>query len=155
MPIPAVTLTKSITQSSQNCGVFQASVDRDIVLDDQRGVPHWRYPAFRLPARGRDTDREDAEHHEDEVEHAHGDHGVRNRWLAGRFEVGHQIVGQRAANHRAAAEAHDGESGGQAGAVREPLNQSGDRRDVAQSQADAANNAIAQIDQRELMRAGS
>ena len=25
MPIPAVTLTKSITQSSQNCGVFHAS----------------------------------------------------------------------------------------------------------------------------------
>jgi hypothetical protein len=33
MPMPAVTLTNSITQSSQNCGVFQASVTETLWLE--------------------------------------------------------------------------------------------------------------------------
>ncbi len=64
--------------------------------------------------------------------------------------MGHEVVGERAADHGAAAEAHDGEAGGEAGAVGEPLDQGGDGRDVAEAEADAADDAVAEIDEGEL-----
>ncbi len=153
--MPAVTLTKSMIQRSQNCGVFQASWTATLCVGDQRRVVGRRHPAFGLPAFRRDADGEDAEHHEEEVENAHRDHGVGNRGMACSLEVGHQLVGQRTADHGAAAEAHDGKAGGKTGAVREPLDERGDRRDVAETEPDAADDAVAEVDERKLMAAGA
>ena len=56
------------------------------------------------------------------------------------------------ANHRAAAEAHDGHAGRHATPVREPADQGTDGRDVAQPQAAAADDAVAEIQEPELVR---
>jgi hypothetical protein len=69
-------------------------------------------PAFRLPAGRGDADGEDAEHHEDEIERAHGNEGHGDDRVAVGLEVGHEVCGERAADHGAAAEAHDGQTGG-------------------------------------------
>ena len=66
-------------------------------------------------------------------------------------ESRHQADGQRRADHRAAAEAHDGHAGGHAGAVGEPFDQRRNRRDVAEAQADAADHAVAEINEPELV----
>ncbi len=52
---------------------------------------------------------------------------------------------------RAAAEAHDGHAGGHAGPVGEPGDQRLDRRDIADAEAAAADHAIAEIDDPELV----
>ena len=64
-----------------------------------------------------------------------------------------QLPRQRAGDQRAAAEAHDRQAGGQARAVREPLDQRRDRRDVADAEADAADDAVPEVDQPQLARA--
>jgi hypothetical protein len=61
----------------------------------------------------------------------------------------HQFLRQRRADERPAAEAHDRHARRHAGAVGEPLHQCRDRRDVAEAQADAADEAIAKPDQPE------
>ena len=66
-------------------------------------------------------------------------------------EMRHQPDRQRRADHRAAAIAHDRKARRHAAPVGEPFDQRGDRRDVAQSLADAADEAAAQIDEPELM----
>src|SRR3546814_8979342 len=58
---------------------------------------------------------------------------------------------QRRSEQRATAEAHDRHAGGHARAIREPLDQRRNRRDVADAEADAAKHAITQIDQGEVM----
>ncbi len=129
-------------------------MNSDVVAGDQCCVLRRGHPARWLPAVRRDTDSEDAEHHEDEVEDAHRDHRVGNRGFTRALEVGHKIAGERAADHRPAAEAHDGKPGSEARAVGEPFDQRRDRRDVAEPKADPANDSIAKIDKPELMAAG-
>ena len=60
-------------------------------------------------------------------------------------------VRQRPGDERAAAEAHDRQAGGQARTVREPLDQRRDRRDVADAEADAADHAVAEVDEPQLV----
>ena len=62
----------------------------------------------------------------------------------------HQLTGQRRGDHRAAAEAHDRHAGGEAGTVREPLDERRDGRDVPDPQPDPADDAVAQVDQPQL-----
>jgi hypothetical protein len=130
-------------------------VDGDVVGGDESGLFGGGDPSGGLPAVGRYADGEDAEHHEDEVEDAHGDHGVGNGGLARGFEVGHEVAGERTADHGSAAEAHDGEAGGEAGAVGEPLDEGGDGGDVAEAETDASDDAVAEVDEPKLMAAGS
>jgi len=99
-------------------------VDGDVVGGDEAGGLGGRGPTFGLPAVLWDADGEDAEHHEDEIKGSHGHHGEGDGRLTSGFEVSHEIVGERAADHGAATKAHDGEAGGKAGAVGEPLDES-------------------------------
>ena len=63
----------------------------------------------------------------------------------------HQRHRQRRSQHCAAAEAHNRQTGGHAGLVGEPLHQRGHGADVAQPQAHAANHAVAQIHQPDVV----
>ena len=130
-------------------------VNGDVVAGDERGMRCGGCPALGLPAVARDANGEDTEHHEYEIERSHGDEGVGDGRLAGGFEVGHELVGEGPADHGSAAEAHDGEAGGEAGAVGEPLDEGGDGRDVAESESDASYYAIAEVDERKAVDAGS
>src|SRR5689334_10901262 len=111
----------------------------------------WSSPAFRLPSRRRDADREDAEHHGDEINRAHGKESLLYAQVVIRFKSCHEIGGQRRANKRPSAKAHDGHASRHTRTVWEPLNQGGNRRDVANAKTNAANHSIAQIDQPELV----
>jgi hypothetical protein len=102
-----------------------------------------------FPVGGGDANEEDAEHHEGEVEDAHPEKGVADGLKAVGFEVGHEVGGERGADHGSSAEAHDGEAGGEAGAVWKPFDEGGDGRDVAKAHANAADAAVAEIDEGE------
>ncbi len=130
-------------------------VDVDVVGGDEGGGLVVAGPAFGFPAFAGDADGEDSEHHEEEVERAHGHEGVGDGGLAGGFEVGHELVGERAADHGSSTEAHDGEAGGEAGAVGEPLDEGGDGRDVAEAEADASDDSVAEVDEEEIVGGGS
>ena len=113
-----------------------------------------RRVAIGLPLGIGDADGEDTEHHEGEVEEAHDDHGVGDGGaavVARGAEVGHELVGEGAANHGSSTEAHDGEAGGEAGAVGEPLDEGGDGGDVAEAEANAADGSVAEVDEPELV----
>ena len=64
----------------------------------------------------------------------------------------HEPHGERRGDHRAAAEAHDRQAGRHAGPVGKPLDQRRDGRDVAEAEPDAAEDAVAEIDEPELVR---
>ncbi len=68
-----------------------------------------------------------------------------------RPEDAHQPHRKRRGDEGAAAEAHDGHAGRHAGAVREPFDQRRDRRDVADAERDAAEHAVAEIDDPEIV----
>ena len=70
----------------------------------------------------------------------------------GGLEVLHQHHRERRRDQGAAAEAHDGHARGHAGAIREPLDQRRYRRDVADAEPAAAQHAVAQIEQPQLMQ---
>ncbi len=123
------------------------------MVGDQRRVFRRRHPSRWLPSIPRHANREDAEHHEHEVERAHREHRVGNRRLSLAFEVSHQVAGQRPADHRAPAKTHDRKPRRQARPVREPLDQRRYRRDISQPQSDTANHTIAQVDEPELVAA--
>src|ERR1700748_3358283 len=109
-----------------------------------------RRPARGPPPISRDADGEDAKHHEDEVEDAHGDPCAGYGRMAARLEEGHEVGAERRADHGAAAKAHDGKAGREPGTVREPLDERRDWRDVAEAEPDAADDAVAKIDEPEL-----
>ena len=67
------------------------------------------------------------------------------------IEQAEQILLDRRCDHRATAEAHDGHAGRHAAPIREPANERRDWRDVAKAEPAAANDAIAQIDQPQLV----
>ena len=71
--------------------------------------------------------------------------------IGGAVECADQEFFQRRADHGAAAEAHDGHAGSHPPAVREPLDQSADGRDISQPQSAASNDPIAEVEQPELM----
>ena len=150
--MPAVTLQNSTVHSSQNCGVriaFAAvtlprvtSVRRCLLL---------RVPALGPPAVGGQPHGERAERHHREVDRRQAQEGGRDRVRRRRPERVEQRVGERRRDERAAAEAHDRQPGGQAGTVGEPLDQRRDGRDVADPEADAAEHAVAEVDEPELV----
>ena len=157
-PIPAVTLRQSTAQSSQNCLVLIASSTctsgaGGVRRARRRTVAASRLRARRLPSRRRQPHGEHAEHHEDEIDRAHRDERLRDAGRRRRLEVRHQRDGERRADHRTAAEAHDREAGRHARAVGEPLDERRDRRDVAEAEADAADHAVAEIDDPDLVDA--
>jgi len=124
-------------------------VHGDIVFGDHGGLVDGRDEAFGLPAGGRDADRENAKHHEEEVNDSHPEEGGADGFETVGLEVSHEVGGERSADHGTSAEAHDGEAGGQAGTVGEPFDERGDGGDVADTEADAANASIAEIDKRQ------
>ena len=140
----------------------------DVVGGDHAVAVGWRRPALRLPARRRQAIAEHADHHEHEVDGGEGDEGLPDADVGWRTEAGprqrestdrigaaakavHQDGGKRRADHGAAAEAHDGHAGRHAAAVGEPLDEGRDRRDVAEAEADAADDAGADPHQPELV----
>ena len=110
-----------------------------------------RRPAVRLPASGRHAIGERTDHHEDEIDHAHGGEGLPDADRVCGLEIVDQEVRQRRADHGAAAKAHDRHAGRHAAAVREPLDEGRDRRDVAETKTDAADHAGAEPHDPELM----
>ncbi len=67
-------------------------------------------------------------------------------------EPAHQPHRKRRRDHGAAAEAHDRHAGRHAGPVGKPFDQRRHRRHVAEPEADAAEHAIAEIDDPQLVR---
>ena len=63
-----------------------------------------------------------------------------------------QRLFERRADERAAAESHDRHAGRHAAAIGEPANQRADRRNIAQPQAAAADDAVAEIHEPELVQ---
>ena len=114
----------------------------------------------RLPALGRDPDGERAEQHVGQVDDGEGQEELAHRIAAGHPALVPPELGSY--NFSSAVETGLAISapppkpmiampGGQAGPVREPFDQGGHRRDVADAQADAADDAVAQVDQPELV----
>ncbi len=102
-----------------------------------------RRPSARCPARRGQPVGERAGHHRHEVDRAEHDEGLPHADRGRRGEITHQCIGQRRADHRAAAKPHDRQPGGHAASIREPLDQRGHRRDVAQAEAAPADHARA------------
>ena len=126
-------------------------VEMNVVLRDHRLGFARRRPAVGPPAVRNDAIGEGADHHEDEVDHAHDGEGLPHADIGRGLEVVDQQIGQRRADHGAAAEAHDRHAGRHAAAVREPFDQRRDRRDVAEAKADAADHAGTEPHDPELM----
>ena len=150
--MPAVTLKHSTTHSSQNCGVRIAlRAETFAVVISVPVLALRRVPSGGPPVRRGHADEQPAHRHEHRVDQAHDQECLRDAVDvgigAGSTERGEQLVGQRRRDQRAAAEAHDRDTGRQAGTVREPLDQRGDRRDVADAQPDPADEAVPDDDQ--------
>src|SRR5690606_2640667 len=107
--------------------------------------------ARRLPALGRNADRQGAYGHGNEIEHAHDDKGLRHTDAGRALEIIHETDAERRTYHGAAAETHDGKAGGHAAPVGKPFDQRRDRRYITQAQTAAAKHAVAQIEQPDLM----
>ena len=150
-PMPAETFRHSTHQISQNCGVLCASLQMHVVLGDHRFGFAGRRPAVRPPAGRRQAIAERADHHEEEIDGRHGQECLPHADRGRRLEIVHQHVGERRADHRAAAKAHDRHAGRHAAPVGKPFDQRGDRRDVAEAKADAADHAGAEPHQPELV----
>jgi hypothetical protein len=122
-----------------------------IVLRDHRfGFAGWR-PAIRSPPGRREAIAEGAHHHEEEIDGSHRQECLPHADIGRCLEIVHQDVGQRRADHRTAAKAHDRHAGRHAAPVRKPFHQGGDRGDVAEAKADAAENASAEPHEPELV----
>ena len=121
------------------------------MLRDHRLVFSGRSPAIGTPAGRRNAVAERANHHEHEVDRAHGEECFPHALRVSGLVIVHQHVGERSADHGAAAEAHDGHAGCHAAAIREPFHQRRHRRDVAKAEADAADDAGAEPHQPELV----
>ena len=111
-----------------------------------------RCPACWLPAGFRYAVAKSPRHHENEVNQRHHDEGLHDAHVGRACKVLHQISSQRRADHGAAAKAHDGHAGRHAAAVWKPLDQRGNRRNIAQPQANAADHAGTQKHQPELVQ---
>ena len=112
-------------------------------------------PPGRFPIRGRHPVAEGPGHHGDEVDDPHGHEGLPHPNRRGSGEVAHEDVGQRRSDHGATAEPHDGHARRHAAPVGKPLDQGADRRDVAQPQPAAADDARAEPEQPDLVEIDS
>ena len=151
IPIPAVTFMHRTIHKQPELQGRESRIDFDIMGGDQSLRLGGSHPAFRLPSRLRHPDGKDAKHHGDKVDRAHDQESLLDAQIVIRAEVVHEVSGQRSAYERASAKAHDRHSCRHARAIREPLDQRRNRRNVANPQANAANHAIAKIDEPELM----
>ena len=110
-----------------------------------------RGPTVGRPSRRRQPIAEGAADHEDEIDRGHGEEGLPHADRIRGLETVHQQIGERRADHRAAAEAHDGHAGRHAAPVGKPFDQRRNRRDVADPQANAADDPQAQPHDPKLM----
>ncbi len=108
-------------------------------------------PPGRFPIRRRHPVAERAGHHCDEVDGAHGHERLPHSHRRGRGKMPHQDVGQRSSDHGAAAKPHDGHARGHASTIGKPFDQGADRRDVAQTQAAAADDTGSEPEQPDLV----
>ena len=147
-PMPAATFRQRTSHSSQNAFVRSAARGETSLCCDALGR---RDPAVRLPAGLRQADGERAGGDRDGVDepHHHERLGDADRDVA--LEGADQRDRERRADHRPAAEAHDREAGGQPAPVREPLDEHGDRRDVAEPEAEPADDAVTEVDEDDLV----
>jgi len=122
-----------------------------VVLGDHRLLLARRRPALGLPTRWRDAIGEGADHHEDEIDHAHRGEGFPDPDGGGSLEVVDQKVRKRRTNHGAAAEAHDRHARRHAAAVRKPFHQCRHRGDIAETETDATDDAGAEPHDPELV----
>ena len=153
MPMPAVTLENSTTHSNQNCGVriAVAAVDVRGGLQLARLGLGRRLPALGDPVVGRDAHREGAEQHDDEVadrpsvrkDGTIASAGLDAKVSSSLFDSGEAISAPPPKPMIASPVARPG-------AVREPLDQRRDRRDVADAEADAAEEPVAEVDEPQL-----
>ncbi len=123
----------------------------DVSRSDHRAFGRRCRPSFRAPACRRNAISEGAGHHEDEVYQRHDDEGLPDADRGFSLEGIHQQVGKWSADHCAATETHDGHAGCHAAAIREPLDQRRDGRDVAKAKTHAANDASTNPHQPQLM----
>ena len=127
-------------------------IDEHVVFGHQLGGGGRRHVAFRLPARRRHAHDQRADHHEHEIHAAEHDEGIEHADIGCRRKQAHQPDRQRRSDQGAAAETHDRHPGGHARPIRKPFHQGRDRRDVADAERAAADHAIAEIDDPEIVQ---
>ncbi|MCY1438826.1 hypothetical protein D9M71_550400 [compost metagenome] len=108
-------------------------------------------PALGLPAGRWHSIGQGTADHEHEVDYRHHHETLPDAYAFRAGKVVHQRCSQWRAHHGATAKAHDRHTGGHAALVREPLDQGRNRRDIAQTQADTADDTRAQPHQPELV----
>ena len=150
-PMPADTFKRQHPPDQPELRRLVRVVEMDVVLGDHRLRFAGRRPAVRLPAGRRHAIGERADHHEHEIDHAHDGKGLPDADIGRGLEIVDQDVGQRRADHGAAAETHDGHAGCHAAVIGEPFHQRRYRRDVAEAEPDAADDASAKPHDPELM----
>ena len=123
----------------------------DVAVGDHRAGAPADDEAVGRPMRRRHAVPQRAAHHEDEVNGGKNEERLPHADIGRRLEMVHQEAGQRGADHRPAAEAHDRHAGRHAAPVGKPFDQRRNRRNVAEAQAHAADDARAQPHQPELM----
>ena len=149
--MPAVTLKQSTTHRHQNCGVRQAWSSATFAVVISFVLARLGFVALGLPVVGGHPDDECAEEHEAEIDRAHRDEGRSDAGGSRRLEGIHEREAEIRADEGAAAKAHDGHARGHAGPVGEPFHEGGNGCDVTQAQAASPENAIAHVDEPELM----
>lgn len=147
--MPALTLRQRTNQRSQNWGVRHAA------STDTAGPATWVVrPESGVQFAGRQSGGGTRTVQAPKV--------MKAAWTKGKDDDGDAQGGggskaalsstpQRGTDKCPAAEAHDGHPRGHARAVGKPLDERRDRRDVAQSKADATQDAVAQIEDPELV----
>ena len=110
-----------------------------------------RGPTVRRPTRSRQPIAEGAADHEDEIDRGHGEEGLPHAHRIRSLETVHQQIGEGSPDHGAPAKAHDGHARGHAAAVGKPFDERRNRRDVADSQSDAADDSQTQPHDPKLM----
>lgn len=130
---------------------LQRVVNEDVVPGDQFRRSRRRDVARRFPARRRHAHDDRTDHHEYEIDDAEHDERLGNADMRRGRELTHQPHRQWRGDEGAAAEAHDGHARRHARTVGEPFNQRRNRRDVADTERDAAEHAVAEINEPERM----
>ena len=139
-------------------GGFPGDIDGDVSGGDEFFGAEGGDPALGMPVDRGDADQPGAEGHGGGVEGGHGEEGFGGAltWVgAGGFEMGHELLGEGASDEGASTEAHDGHSCGHAGSIGEPAHEGGDGGDIAEAEADAADQAVADVEEPELVGADS
>ena len=139
-------------------GGFPGDIDGDVSGGDEFFGAEGGDPALGMPVDRGDADQPGAEGHGGGVEGGHGEEGFGGAlsWVgAGGFEIGHEFLGEGASDESASTETHDGHSCGHAGTIGEPTHEGGDGGDVAEAQSDAADQAVADVEEPELVGADS